>query len=264
MPAQITHYLHGKKVLETLSLKIDKEAFFFGTQGPDFFFFHQYYNPFNKNVLRKLGHDLHEVSPVKLMCLMQKLSKKSHKLHSYFLGFVCHYSLDSICHPYINEKAKEMMDDLQDQSICHSEIESNIDLCLRENEKFNIKNIVPKDKTFYIELADMFKIILKELLNQEVTKEKLIQTFKDCRIMFAILNDSKSIKRKIMDKIEKNKAHTLSCHLIPIKKVERDFTLAGKTKTFDELFKLALKRANLLVDGFDKEKFTQITNNESF
>ena len=46
---------------------------------------------------------------------------------SYCIGFICHYTLDKICHPYINEKAKT--------SVQHQNLESALDYELMQEVK---------------------------------------------------------------------------------------------------------------------------------
>ena len=108
MPAFSTHYLFAKEMMEDLrraaDFPLNKDAVLIGTQGPDIFFFHRAL-PWQKGkMLRKAGSAMHRAKCGEILdcfrrCCDQKKDNSIAK--SYVYGFILHYALDRICHPYI-------------------------------------------------------------------------------------------------------------------------------------------------------------------
>ncbi len=291
MPAQITHYLHGKKVLANIKAlklsktEIDLPAFFMGTQGPDFFFTHRYFPFMTGESISKYGGIIHRANPVETILFMKNFVDKKDELllYSYFYGFLCHYSMDSVCHPYIDSTAKRLADDMQDKDIMHAEIESAIDFMLnnREIQSFyngmSYKALMPTNNRLRLLLCDLYFELIKKITDLEISKKLIMQTFSDCRFVFSTLQDRTGIKRRMLDKIEKGKPHKLSSHILPIKidnidylnEANREWEKGGETSkaSFFELFDLSINRALRLISRYnvlDEKEFILITENESF
>ncbi len=288
MPSHVTHYLHGRKALKQAELlglfkvKINEDAFYMGTQGPDFFFSHRFL-PWKKgDSLAYIGHEIHKLTPSQLIMFMREYVSSRHNimLFSYYLGFVCHYSLDSIAHPYINFLSIKLEDNLQNKNIRHGEIESGIDaiMSVKEGEKnanfMRMKNLFPKNKEFRSNLADMYVDLIKKFFGVSIDKSIILETFSDARETFDIRQDNTGLKRKVVDKFEKGKKHSLSCYLVPAN-LENDvytninkenWLKQGETVNLDfyELFDIAVKRAVKLFTVKTEQEFIEATNNESF
>ena len=131
MPALYTHYRFGKAVEKELPPVLQEtiaaypEAFALGTQGPDILFYHQ---PMKSNAVRSRGVALHAVAPESFFVhaakeIVQARAKNDEKfaraLTAYVCGFLCHFTLDISCHPYIDEKAHD--------TFTHGKIESELD-----------------------------------------------------------------------------------------------------------------------------------------
>lgn len=142
MPALYTHLRFGEKVQSTLPpafqalLEQYPEAFALGTQGPDILFYHR---PMKKNELRTFGTTLHTYSGNKFFLEqakklleigddLQTLFKENGAYCAYLCGFLCHFTLDVLCHPYIDGNSTK--------EITHGKIESELDkFWLREDNK---------------------------------------------------------------------------------------------------------------------------------
>ncbi len=127
MPAIFTHIQFGKEVIATLppsfafALKKYPQCFYLGTQGPDLLFYHK---PFKKkkNPARQKGWDLHAQSPEKFFLNAAKLLQEeglSSPLAAYVIGFLCHFTLDKECHPFIDAQSVN--------GLTHGKIESELD-----------------------------------------------------------------------------------------------------------------------------------------
>lgn len=162
MPGTYAHYAFWKKVLAQLDDEIkniilkNMDLFFIGLHGPDILF---YYKPLiYNNLTSKLGHKIHnENSNIffeKARSIIKKSNNKEESL-SYILGFLCHFMLDSECHPYINKVTQE-------NNLSHTEIESEFDKLLINEGCKNIKTLYNNsiDKTPC--MMDNFYTSLKE------------------------------------------------------------------------------------------------------
>ncbi len=130
MPATYAHYVFGKKVYRRLS-KAEKEiiceakdAFLLGLHGPDLLF---YYYPLGKNRVNQQGYRMHKKIAADFFEKGKILYRKeqSSPLRAYLYGFLCHYILDSECHPYVSLYTEE-------KDCGHLEIETEFDRYLME------------------------------------------------------------------------------------------------------------------------------------
>ncbi len=138
MPANYAHYHYGELIKEALKennkiislINSNLNEFELGLHGPDVLF---YNSPFKKNDINTLGNNMHDVVArsffIKSKEIYLKDDLKSDKELSYLLGFLCHYTLDSNCHPLVEEYMK-----IEDAT--HFEVESSLDrhLLIKDNK----------------------------------------------------------------------------------------------------------------------------------
>lgn len=131
MPTTFAHDLFGKKVYKKLPeamrrlVKEHKELYRIGLHGPDILF----YYGFGKNRVNQYGVRLHKEKAAPFFEKGAALAGKDDALLAYLLGFVCHFTLDSVCHPYINGVAAK--------DVSHGEIEKELDRRLMTLEGLN-------------------------------------------------------------------------------------------------------------------------------
>ena len=111
MPTTYTHDLFGKRVCRKLPEKLQHlirsngNLYRIGQHGPDILFYYF----ISKNPVTQYGVKMHGEKAreffEKGMARVRK--EKNPALMAYMLGFGCHYILDSTCHPYVNQVAKE-------------------------------------------------------------------------------------------------------------------------------------------------------------
>lgn len=110
MPAFITHYSFGKRLLERFGSEIDDrrqiDAFLIGNQGPDPLFYSFLSPRICRNI--QLGTQMHESDPA---CFFKEWARfivdcpdtEDRRLYAGFLaGMFCHYLLDLNTHPLID------------------------------------------------------------------------------------------------------------------------------------------------------------------
>ena len=81
MPRSVTHFLHAKKVLESFDENARKDinlnAWYWGAQGPDFFFCHRIM-PFNQGAsLWPYGTALHDKKPSEVFNAMRDFLRRN-------------------------------------------------------------------------------------------------------------------------------------------------------------------------------------------
>lgn len=123
MPTTFTHDLFGKQVYQKMPgemrslVKAYGELYRIGLHGPDILF----YYGMGKNRVNQQGVRLHREAAAPFFergaYLVQR--DKNEALLAYLLGFVCHFMLDSTCHPYINGTVVK--------EVSHGEIEKELD-----------------------------------------------------------------------------------------------------------------------------------------
>lgn len=283
MPAAIAHYLHGEKIWSELEKtgrvqkeKLIKDAFDWGKQGPDFLFCHRFF-PWQKGEsLQELGNRLHEEPPENTLRVLQQLWREQPgaAARSYILGFLCHYSLDRTCHPYIEFLSREMLeaDPSQTEGIFHNEIESALDGILFRWEtrnlvtEFRLPKTLPKNQEVQEAIASLYDALLRELWGLPGKGHQVLQAEKDARLVFRALDDRTSLKKQLMEKIEKKGRRNISCHLRGMLEGGdwdyanvnhaswNDREGAAHTEDFFQLFDQAVEDAWFLVEHFPDEE----------
>ncbi|RCX10340.1 zinc dependent phospholipase C [Anaerobacterium chartisolvens] len=192
MPSTYAHYTFGKKVLSQLPHDIQniaaqhETAYHIGLHGPDILF---YYSPLIKNPVNRTGHRIHKEPASFFLEHAAKTIRKSgdEKSLVYILGFICHFVLDSRCHPYIEEVIKAT-------TLSHSKIETEFDRSLMlkaglDPLKFNPgENIVP-DRSLATHIENLYV---------NITREQIYKSIVSMRRYIALLAYPQNIVRFIV------------------------------------------------------------------
>lgn len=194
MPALYAHNRFGQDIFSMLNGDIEEiirnhyTQFRIGLQGPDIFFF---YKPWKKNNVEKYGYHLHDISAKSFFEKAAETIKekgRNSREYAYVLGFICHFTLDSECHPYVNKMVKTT-------GISHSRIESEFEKNLLKKDQRNpfqypldvliptdvatihaIHNVCTNIKTIEIKECLMtYKRVKKILYTPTKTKQSIIK-----------------------------------------------------------------------------------------
>ena len=129
MPSTYAHYRFGTEVYRRLPpewrRRIDASYHLYcvGLHGPDILF---YYKPLHRNAVNKVGYLMHGWTGQEFFTRgirLAELSPHPEEAWSYLLGCLCHFILDSFCHPYVEEKIAR-------SHVYHTEIEGAFDRVL--------------------------------------------------------------------------------------------------------------------------------------
>jgi hypothetical protein len=142
MPTTYTHDLFGKKIYRVLPAEMKRvirehgDLYRIGLHGPDIFF----YFMVCKNPVTRYGVKMHNECAAGFFEQSMALARetKDEALLAYLLGFGCHYLLDSVCHPYVDEV------DAQGK-ISHALLEIEFDRVLMEREGKDPFRFYPSD-----------------------------------------------------------------------------------------------------------------------
>ncbi|MCF6136139.1 zinc dependent phospholipase C family protein [Pseudalkalibacillus berkeleyi] len=134
MPNVWTHIYFGERLLEKtriFTLTDETRPYFnFGTQGPDPFFYHNFW-PWKSSYVTEVGDRIHhENCGDFLMKLIEYTKQHTHddKLVAFTTGFLTHHILDRNAHPYINYRSGT-------EGNRHQKLEIIIDTLLMKREK---------------------------------------------------------------------------------------------------------------------------------
>ena len=174
MPAIYAHDTFGKLVSKQLPKEIQDiiktypSAFRIGLQGPDPLFYHR---PYASNDVKKEGSRMHRESCASfLQKTMHHVKKEgvNSKEFAYLLGFLCHFTLDSECHPYIDAY-------IEPRNLGHLFLESESEKYMMRKDGIDpihtdISNIIPTDMQT-AKAMSVFYETLDETSAQKVLKE---------------------------------------------------------------------------------------------
>lgn len=126
MPSNFAHYQFGQLVLSSLPEREKKavlsslDTFVVGLYGPDVLFF---YEPLRKNAVRTKAEKLHLEEAYPFFAAAKKTyveRGKRAKDKSYLFGFLCHFALDSTCHPLVQKAMDE-------NGVSHAKVEASFE-----------------------------------------------------------------------------------------------------------------------------------------
>lgn len=145
MPAAYTHHCVARETLALLPPAIQTKLqphlplYFFGAQGADFCFFYPVLGGFSQN----FGSYLHRKGGFPAFTVCKTFSTQP-PLFAYSLGFITHYAVDTVFHPFVYAKAGK-------STLKHTRIENALDCYFKAKapndftEYFRAK-LSPEDK----------------------------------------------------------------------------------------------------------------------
>lgn len=210
MPSTLTHYVFNKQLI-----KDDKyrDIFLLGGQGADVFFFYGYNIAKRENgkKIRKLGFDIHKLSPQDIYFEMLKyaFSKSSEEkeiLINFTRGFMYHYALDRTLHPYVfYNTGFPYTTPVYNRN--HGNFESILDTLLMKEygETISTRRAIKANKKQIQLCSIMLSEVLKKVLNVEIINdESYYKSYKDFRFVRLIIDSKYGVKKSIFNCLLKN------------------------------------------------------------
>lgn len=204
MPALYAHDRFGREVSGRLDgewreliEKYDRQ-YQIGLQGPDIFFF---YGAHTNNKVVRFGEHLHQVSAYPFfqhaVKVIQETGRDSGE-YAYLLGFLCHFVLDSECHPYVEEM-------IQESGVQHLEIEAEFEKLLlrldgRDPVAFPLDTLVPTDEETARSIQPFYPVKMREPEAVERLKDRLKEQRKDWQLRDSQITGVSRVRRRFRKK----------------------------------------------------------------
>lgn len=222
MPAAFSHWILGRRIVDSPMFEsefsnVNKNAFLWGCQGPDIFFYHRLL-PWQKNdSLRKYGSLLHECDPGVLFDSLAKVcryclgSDSFDVIYSYALGFCCHYCYDRRLHPlvYYNTALLEKTDERGCDYKYHCEIESNMDIILMRYElnkltaEMSMRDCLPEFPDSHKAIARLYALLLNDMYGIRASSVSTMTLAYDFKFNIGLLDDKYAVKKPLVSSAEK-------------------------------------------------------------
>ncbi|MGN0708395.1 MAG: zinc dependent phospholipase C family protein [Faecalibacterium sp.] len=193
MPSTYAHRRFGADVLAQLPgpmqerIGCHRELFDIGLHGPDIFF---YYHALRSNPVSRMGFEMHE-EPGEIFFerAYNRLARAEdpEAALAYVRGFLCHFALDSTCHPYVERVVRE-------NGISHNEIETALDNALVRLDRkdpakfFTASHIHPTQENARV-IAQFF---------DPVTEEQTLEALKGMVRVLRLLHVTGPVKRQVL------------------------------------------------------------------
>ncbi len=124
MPDLWTHYYFAKDINTDNKLDIkNKQLYYLGAQGPDFLYALHFLSP-KKQDSWEMSYPnlLHSKKTFKLIRFVKNNLQKGDVLRDYLMGFLSHYSLDSVAHGFVFSNTNNYVE--------HKKLEASIDFIM--------------------------------------------------------------------------------------------------------------------------------------
>lgn len=245
MPAIYAHNQFGNRILQELDagkraliLKYLRQ-FRIGLQGPDYLFF---YKPLSANPISEIGYQIHRRPAKEFMEHARQVVRENgtdSPEYAYILGFICHFALDSECHPFVE---KEM----ERTGVGHIEMESEFEkFLMRKNGEeplsYPVGKTFPTDKVTAVCMAKFY---------EGIEPKEAYKALKSMKRYKSILVAPGKVKRNILDKGMKliGKYDSLQGHLL--KPMDHPKCRESSQGLY-ERFRSAVPVAEELIQNFD-------------
>lgn len=236
MPDILTHILQGEDVLQSLRKLSDKgdvpaltaasaisarpDLFFWGTQGPDIFYYHGFWPWQRKKSLSWLGRRLHLEKTgaffsegFRYLSRLRLVSEKAYaELFSYLCGCICHWALDRNAHPYIYSSAGYEFSGGREGGkyyYQHQKLEVIIDCILlkkkRRKEAFRqpIYSLLEIQDEFPSAVSGFYRDAVSKLYGLEINGRDVHKACSDMRRVFRLIYDPLNIKKVLVNALNK-------------------------------------------------------------
>lgn len=218
MPAYSSHYIFAKEMMEQLRQlnngQLCEDAVYLGTQGPDIFFFHRVLPTMPGRSCRKVGSALHRARPSVLFDEMAQYVRDSRRditAVSYAYGFLCHYALDRVVHPFVYGVQATLTGrhpGLKGFTV-HNTIEFSLDNILLNDKLgetqpwlFDTAATVTTNEDVIERVSELLHYVIPQSTGLCVAKGQISQAVRDTKLMQKRTNDQTGRKTAVIKTAE--------------------------------------------------------------
>ena len=195
MPAATTHIEFARDVYRSLNEDLKKkitnqQMFLLGSQGPDMLFFSK--ASVLPGSLHKYGNLMHKENVPEVISYFEHQISDDPDLTSYFMGYLCHYALDSTAHPLINAIAKARHEQAGvHEGAAHVTMEADIDVWIlhqrgRKISSYDVNKLMKTADSDAQKLAGMYSGMFKEVFDLNITEKELFKAIRVCDIVIGL------------------------------------------------------------------------------
>ncbi|MGP4065938.1 zinc dependent phospholipase C family protein [Oceanobacillus sp. M65] len=212
MPNSWTHILFCEQVVDAIkepqTFLTHKEYMKLGAQGPDPFFYYNFWPWVKEEPVHEVGMALHTKNcGAFLMDLISEAKRDSEEMRAYVFGFVTHHILDRNTHPYIHYRAGY-------EGSKHQKLEIRIDTAMMEKYLNQRTWKMPVYKeidvgNFKKEISELLDTLIKKHY-PEVSDQKpgyIEASYKDMRFALKLLSDPYGWKNKLFHSLISSYSH---------------------------------------------------------
>ncbi|MBS3992061.1 MAG: zinc dependent phospholipase C family protein [Erysipelothrix sp.] len=240
MPNVLTHGLMAQRVFETLSegdvvraIKAHPQVFKFASNGPDFLFYYNAWPWMDQDEAKRVseyGEQMHRGRVNQFVDTMIDLAKKQNQVAAkrimiaFVAGYLCHWALDSVAHPFVFYRSGSMKGNLK---YYHFRYESNLDVkMVRDVFKLKLKDYPTRsflNMTHNQEdvVAFLVSETHKKTFNSDITKEDCLLSMKHAKSILVPLFDptgvmyllTRGAERVIANNLWKFSSHMVSSNI---------------------------------------------------
>lgn len=181
MPSTYAHNKFGKLVIAKLSgdtkdiIRKIPDSFRIGLQGPDFLFFYRafYINKINQTGVKHHRQDVYDFME-HAVSVIKKYGKNSPE-YSYILGFICHFTLDCNCHPYVNKF-------MEITGCGHVEIEGDLEhlMISKDNyipQYYPMDYLIPANRETALSMVSFYENLSSKIILESLKWMKFLKRF---------------------------------------------------------------------------------------
>jgi len=217
MPDLLTHVAFAREMQDLMDsrqrelTRSRQRLYELGAQGPDIFFYYGHRPGRKHKKLAGLGGMLHNRETDRFLLegfrqARQLPLEKQEDLEAYMLGFVCHYALDTRCHPYIYAFSGYRFnypERMVEYTRRHVVFEGILDVLVyrertgREASRVRSWELFPEELPQVVD--DFYKDVLHNLYrDQRYEPGDAAKALKDLRLVLRLLYDPQGWKQKVL------------------------------------------------------------------
>ncbi|WP_430882893.1 zinc dependent phospholipase C family protein [Fusibacter sp. JL216-2] len=199
---------------------IDKHisAFYLGAQGPDFFFYYRIWPWKNNASIPKMADRIHKsktddflLEAIDTIIKTDLGSKAGQMILAYWMGFLCHYALDTTAHPFIYYHSginKDNDSKAKGDHNNHKFLENIIDTIMSKKYENimglprNQADCLPKDADTLMPVYESISDVIQNVYQEDVSADIIRDAVADMRRLIVIMNDPKHRLRWWFNKAE--------------------------------------------------------------
>ncbi|GAU76366.1 zinc dependent phospholipase C family protein [Fusibacter sp. 3D3] len=222
--------------------------YYFGAQGPDFYYYINQKKPFSKRHYSALGtyFHLHGVYKTLRMLVKHALTSNLPSVRAYVAGYLTHYVLDAECHPQICAHAPS--------SRAHKVYELALDaLCVKHYEHVSIHTMTItayKDHTTEY-LEDLWRPILTSLsLESTILSKDFLSAYGDMLTVQEVLRSDLIGKNPWIQNFSKLFKYDLSQLMYPRHFTENELKML-QFDDFNDHFIRGIERSAIMLKKFE-------------